>query len=240
MNLNLEAIVQTVLNDLKLLNERVAGETHADTLRRAMQSSTGRTIARAGSQLRSSFIDKKGRLESEAMDRRAAMKEGLAGRIGKLQVSEKGGASKEKPPRGRYAVVGQVTESATGDALPGVRVAAFDRDVIHDDRLGDDVTDASGSYRIEFGPEEFQERGEGEPEVYVSILNQENDTVETSPKWTLGRSRDNLFTINVEIDAGKFPEIAAVANFEARARQMRLMRLRQREANLDRKLEGRR
>src|SRR5690606_29951615 len=50
----------------------------------------------------------------------------------------------------RFRVRGVVVEAGTGAPVAGYRVAAFDRDVLSDDFLGDCDTDAEGRFEIRF------------------------------------------------------------------------------------------
>jgi hypothetical protein len=69
-------------------------------------------------------------------------------------------------------VVKLVSETPEREALPGVLVALYDRDVVTpDDHLGSEVTDANGEARFRFFPEQYldlDERIGGElPELYA-------------------------------------------------------------------------
>ena len=85
-----------------------------------------------------------------------------------------------KEPRS-YVVRGRVTDSR-GSPVPGVRVRAYDRDLLFDDALGEDETSRSGTYEVRFREEDFRELFlEGQPEVYVVVLRGEEEIHRTRP-----------------------------------------------------------
>ena len=56
---------------------------------------------------------------------------------------------------GRWVICGKVTDCQTGQAAGGVRVFAFDVDLIQDDPLGSAYTDANGDFRIYYSTADF-------------------------------------------------------------------------------------
>lgn len=55
-----------------------------------------------------------------------------------------------------WVVCGRVTEGESGEPLGGVRVHAFDADIIEDDALGSATTSSDGSYRIYYTRADFE------------------------------------------------------------------------------------
>jgi 5-hydroxyisourate hydrolase-like protein (transthyretin family) len=54
-----------------------------------------------------------------------------------------------------WVICGRVISQATNQPIPGVRVEAFDVDLLQDDAIGSNVTDASGHFRIYYTSAEF-------------------------------------------------------------------------------------
>lgn len=68
-----------------------------------------------------------------------------------------------------YSIRGHVVDAASGRPLPGLHIRAYDRDLLWDDCLGTDDTDARGEFRICFFPHDFKEPLEGKPEIYIVV-----------------------------------------------------------------------
>jgi hypothetical protein len=66
-------------------------------------------------------------------------------------------------------VIGTVVEEETGAPLQGLRVRAYDKDLVFDDKLGDTLTDASGRFEIPYTEAHFRDLEETEPDVYIRI-----------------------------------------------------------------------
>ena len=66
-------------------------------------------------------------------------------------------------------VIGTVVEEESGKPLQGLRIRAFDKDLIFDDKLGDTLTDAAGKFEISYTEAHFRDLDETEPDVYIRI-----------------------------------------------------------------------
>ena len=51
--------------------------------------------------------------------------------------------------------IGTVVEEESGRPIAGLRVRAFDKDILFDDKLGVAVTDAKGGFRIDYSQLDF-------------------------------------------------------------------------------------
>lgn len=71
----------------------------------------------------------------------------------------------------RYRVTGRVCDEH-GSPLPGLVVRAWDKDLIFDDHLGDDTTDADGRFAIEFTDEAFRSIVDENPDLYLRIFDE--------------------------------------------------------------------
>lgn len=67
------------------------------------------------------------------------------------------------------SVAGTVVEQESGKPIQGLRVRAFDKDLIFDDKLGDTLTDAQGKFEIRFTEAQFRDFGETTPDIYIRI-----------------------------------------------------------------------
>jgi carotenoid cleavage dioxygenase len=70
----------------------------------------------------------------------------------------------------RYRVTGVVREEGTQRPLEGLRVAAFDQDVVKDDFLGEAMTDAEGCFEIHFTDADFKDLLESKPDIYLCVF----------------------------------------------------------------------
>lgn len=67
-------------------------------------------------------------------------------------------------------VSGTVVEVETGRPIQGLRVRAFDKDLIFDDELGESVTDAAGRFEIRFTEAQYRDWTETAPDLYIRIF----------------------------------------------------------------------
>ncbi len=69
-------------------------------------------------------------------------------------------------------VIGKVVEEESGKPLGGLKVRAFDKDLIFDDKLGVATTSATGEFRIDYSQLDFSSifGTETMPELYIRIF----------------------------------------------------------------------
>jgi len=70
----------------------------------------------------------------------------------------------------RYRIFGVVREAESGRPLAGLRVRAFDEDLLLDDALGEATTDEAGRFEIDFTELRFRDAFEQRPDVYLRVL----------------------------------------------------------------------
>jgi hypothetical protein len=84
-------------------------------------------------------------------------------------------------------VHGTVVEEESGRPLAGLRVRAYDKDLIFDDKLGDTLTDAKGGFDISYSEVHFRDLNETHPDVYVRVYDPTGKkvlyTTEKSVRW---------------------------------------------------------
>ena len=78
---------------------------------------------------------------------------------------------------GRFRIVGKVRGAETGAPMPGLRVRAFDRDLVFDDHVGDAVTNQDGEFFLEFTEEAFRDVWEKRPDLYLRVLDADGTKV---------------------------------------------------------------
>ena len=66
-------------------------------------------------------------------------------------------------------VIGSAVEDESGRPLAGLRVRAFDKDLLLDDPLGDAVTNAAGEFEISYSEVDFRGFHETYPDVYIRV-----------------------------------------------------------------------
>lgn len=67
------------------------------------------------------------------------------------------------------SVLGIVVEEESGRPVPGLRIRAFDKDLLRDDDLGDSITDAEGRFEIVFTEAHFRDFTETAPDLYIRV-----------------------------------------------------------------------
>ena len=69
-------------------------------------------------------------------------------------------------------VIGTIVEEGSGKPLAGLQVRAFDKDLIFHDKLGVAITDATGSFRIEYSQMDFSSifGTETVPELFIRVF----------------------------------------------------------------------
>lgn len=96
-----------------------------------------------------------------------------------------------------FVVTGTVTQD--GEALAGVTVRAFDRDLGGREPLGEATTGTNGDYRIPYRQTDFQRAERGTADVYVRVLNAAGGRLaESDVVFNVGQEA----TIDVTVDPG--------------------------------------
>ncbi len=99
----------------------------------------------------------------------------------------------------KFRVHGIVREQASGRPIPELLVRAYDDDVVKDDHLGDDTTDAEGRFEISFDDSAFKDLMESRPDIYLQIFvaGQSAPIHDTASSIRQDASRDEYFEIEI-------------------------------------------
>ncbi|MBK7948241.1 MAG: hypothetical protein IPK00_05770 [Deltaproteobacteria bacterium] len=83
-------------------------------------------------------------------------------------------------------VSGTVVEAESGRPLKGLRVRAFDKDLVFDDDLGECVTDAAGRFEVRFTEAQYRDWSETAPDLYIRVFDASGErllyTTEQAPR----------------------------------------------------------
>lgn len=99
-----------------------------------------------------------------------------------------------------YLVIGRVIDRRTRQGVPGLRVEAWDKDLLVDDLIGSDVTDAEGRFRLSFGEEDFRELfADRRPDLFFRVHDHGRRiaSTENSVLWNV---RAGATEVAIEID----------------------------------------
>jgi hypothetical protein len=119
---------------------------------------------------------------------------------------------------GMYVVCGEVSDCDTKAGLYGVRVKAFDVDLIQDDPLGEAFTDSSGHFKIYYTEADFSKtifswlnvEWPAGPDIYFSVESSSGTVLLQEDRQTGHRSDrqnvPNCFCVKLCIPKGVIPE----------------------------------
>ncbi len=100
-------------------------------------------------------------------------------------------------------VMGTVVEAESGKPLQGLRVRAFDKDLIFDDKLGDTLTDAEGKFTIAYTEAQFRDFHETLPDLYIRIYDGSGKKLLFSSEKAVRRSAEITEHFDVKIAKAK-------------------------------------
>ncbi|WP_353480360.1 hypothetical protein [Haliscomenobacter sp.] len=96
-----------------------------------------------------------------------------------------------------FKIKGLIFEKESGLPVAGLRVRAYDKDLLYDDLLGNAITDQNGQFEIEYTERDFQELLEGNPELYLNILTGPRDLIH---KEVVSSKIADMSDINLRIE----------------------------------------
>ena len=100
-------------------------------------------------------------------------------------------------------VIGTVVEEESGKPLQGLRIRAFDKDLIFDDKLGDTLTDAAGKFEISYTEAHFRDLDETEPDVYIRIYDGSGKKLLYTTEKAVRRNAQIVERFDVKISKAK-------------------------------------
>lgn len=100
-----------------------------------------------------------------------------------------------------YRIYGHVIDHSTHQGMPGVRVEAWDHDVVYDDMLGSTTTNQCGDFHLEFKKSDFENLYmDKQPHLFFKIIRDDQlvESTEHSTLWKIVKPGVTEFTIDVE------------------------------------------
>src|SRR5215813_13946678 len=68
-----------------------------------------------------------------------------------------------------YELFGTVVEPKSGRGVPGVVIAAFDKDPLFDDFLGEVMSTPTGEFRLAYSERKFKSFFDRKPDLYLKV-----------------------------------------------------------------------
>lgn len=103
--------------------------------------------------------------------------------------------------KSNYLIYGHVVDHATHQGMPGVRVEAWDHDMVYDDLLESAVTDDCGVFRLEIAKSAFESMYiDKQPHLFFKVFQGDKlvESTEHSTLWQIVKPGKTEFTIDVE------------------------------------------
>lgn len=70
-----------------------------------------------------------------------------------------------------FQIIGKALDHKTRRGLAGIRIVAWDKDLVYDDQVGSAVTDTLGGFQITFSESAFREFfGDRQPDLYFKVF----------------------------------------------------------------------
>lgn len=100
-----------------------------------------------------------------------------------------------------YKLTGRVLAQESKEPLSGLKVRAYDKDLLYDDLLGSAVTNEQGEFAMEFTEKDFSELFESKPDIYLAIYSNTFEPIyDTSDCVRWGASESEHFEVLIPQD----------------------------------------
>jgi len=230
---SIENLTNTLLDDLQAITQSTTPINTRDALKKLTRFQGIQAQITSGQKVLSAEQTQKTEQQKQQFTlRRDNFKVGLQQRQKLIeQVILKRREVLAKPAVDKLVVTGQILDEATGNGLPNVVVKAFDFDRTQDDFLGTALTDSDGFYRLEYQKTQFSERGEGQPEVYIQVQDETEDTIFQSPR-SLDNKADAVKVLDARINATALPKSRKLASQVSKLRSQRINTLLEKQQGL--------
>jgi hypothetical protein len=106
-----------------------------------------------------------------------------------------------------YRTSGRVVDIATGRGIAGLRVEAWDKDLIFNDLLGSAVTDGKGRFQIGYQDSDFKDLfGDKNADLFFRVFHEGVliKSTEDSVLWNVEDEKTEI-QIDVDLSVGKSP-----------------------------------
>lgn len=99
-----------------------------------------------------------------------------------------------------YRIIGRVINRMNRQGIKGLRVEAWDKDLIFNDLLGIGNTDAQGKFQIDFEESKFKDLfGDDYPDLFIRVF-QENVLIKSTEDSVVWNLKDEQTELLIEID----------------------------------------
>jgi hypothetical protein len=100
-------------------------------------------------------------------------------------------------------VIGTVVEEGSKKPLSGLRVRAYDKDWVRDDKLGETLTDSAGRFEIAYTEVQYRDLEETLPDLYLRVYDASGKHLLYSSEKAVRRSAQVTERFDIEIPKAK-------------------------------------